>query len=369
MPKRILELDGLRGLAAILVLIAHYFGETTHGFRPLTAGWIGVDLFFVLSGFLIGTIILDNHDKPGFFWKFYLRRGARIVPVYGIVCILTLAAVALTAGHEWSDHPIDFWIYGSFSTNIAMTLWGGGGEWLKPTWTLAVEEQFYLVMPVLIAITPRRTLLPLLILLFCGSLAFRLGFASTHPQAALTLLPGRSDLLIAGVALALLHGSLDLKRYVLPLRLLSVASIACMLAVILIIPGSAGTLGQTLLSIGIASFIGAIIGGAPEGSRYKAPWLRWFGRISYALYLVHQPIAGLLHGLLLNGTPDVGTYAQVTVSLLAAGVSVAAAWASWRWLESPVLKLARALRFENEYEAGNLREPASDPRSLQPAQS
>jgi hypothetical protein len=84
LDKRIPELDGLRGLAALLVLIAHYFGYVAHGTKALAFDWLGVDLFFVLSGFLIGSIILANHTQPNFFLSFYLRRAARIVPVYGL---------------------------------------------------------------------------------------------------------------------------------------------------------------------------------------------------------------------------------------------------------------------------------------------
>jgi hypothetical protein len=103
--KRIPELDGIRGLAALAVVVAHYFGEVPHGLSALTVAWLGVDVFFVLSGFLIGSIILAQRDAPDFFRIFYLKRCARIVPVYAAVCILTLFAAAATAGHAWSDLP------------------------------------------------------------------------------------------------------------------------------------------------------------------------------------------------------------------------------------------------------------------------
>jgi peptidoglycan/LPS O-acetylase OafA/YrhL len=82
----------------------------------------------------------------------------------------------------------------------------------------------------------------------------------------------------------------------------------------------------------------AVMLGAPEGKRYRSPVLRYFGQISYALYLVHQPISGLLHGVLLDSTPDVGTLPQLGVTVLAFAVSVAVAAASWTWLERPILK-------------------------------
>jgi peptidoglycan/LPS O-acetylase OafA/YrhL len=102
--------------------------------------------------------------------------------------------------------------------------------------------------------------------------------------------------------------------------------------------------GPTLASVGIAAFLLAILLGAPEGTRYRSPVLRYFGQISYALYLVHQPISGLLHGLLLDGAPDIGTSAQWAVTLLSVLVSIAVAATSWHWLEAPILNWARAYR-------------------------
>ena len=349
MAKRIPELDGFRGLAAILVLIAHYFGEPPHGLSALTFGWIGVDIFFVLSGFLIGGIILDHHAGSGFFRVFYLRRCARIIPVYAVVCLLTLAAAALTAGHSWSDHPFGVGVYGLFATNIAMVLWGGGGEWLRPTWTLAVEEQFYFLMPLLIIATPRRFLPALLAGLMAGSLALRLVLAPVDEMAALTLLPSRSDLLVAGVGLALLNRRADLKAYLLYLRGGALFCVFSVLVLVLVSPEWLGIWGQSLFAVGVACFLGAVVNGAPEGARYGAPWLRWFGKISLALYLVHQPIAGLLHGLILDSSPDVKGAAQIAVTLLAAIASIGVSALSWRWLESPILNWAHSFRFEKPF--------------------
>jgi peptidoglycan/LPS O-acetylase OafA/YrhL len=80
--------------------------------------------------------------------------------------------------------------------------------------------------------------------------------------------------------------------------------------------------------------------GAPEGKWVRAPWLRWFGRISYCLYLVHQPVNGLLHGLLLNEAPGVGSWASVAVTLIAVALSIGIAAASWYRLEKPLLTWA-----------------------------
>ena len=98
--KRIPELDGLRGVAALAVVVAHYLGEVPHGFAALMIGWYGVDLFFVLSGFLMGSIILNHHTEPRFLTSFYRRRAARIIPIYFVVVCATIGLAALTQGNS-----------------------------------------------------------------------------------------------------------------------------------------------------------------------------------------------------------------------------------------------------------------------------
>ncbi|HEY1638009.1 MAG TPA: acyltransferase, partial [Rhizomicrobium sp.] len=85
--RRVPELDGLRGAASIMVVISHYFGEVAHGISATTFGWIGVNMFFVLSGYLIGKLILEKKDCANFFEVFYVRRFLRIIPVYMVTLI------------------------------------------------------------------------------------------------------------------------------------------------------------------------------------------------------------------------------------------------------------------------------------------
>ncbi|HEY5237557.1 MAG TPA: acyltransferase [Rhizomicrobium sp.] len=341
-PSRIPELDGVRGTSAIMVIIAHLFGEPPHGIHALTLGWLCVDVFFVLSGFLIGSIILNEYNETGFFKSFYVRRAARIIPAYALVLVVTLPLAALTAGHIWSDHPFSAWVYGTFTTNFAMGFSDGGGTWMRPTWTLAVEEQFYLLLPLVIYVTPRRLLPSLLIALWLSAFAIRVALSFHYPLAVLTLLPCRMDLLLAGTGVALLNRQFDMKRYLTVLRVIPL--VAAFVLLIVALYGKEGTfqiVSDSAASIGIASYLLAIIHGAPEGKRYRSPVLRYLGKVSYTLYLVHQSVSGLLHGLLLGGLPDVGTPAQIAVSLLAIAVSVGLASLSWYWFEAPILRWAR----------------------------
>ena len=338
-PKRIAELDGLRGTAALAVVVAHYVGEVPHGISALMFGWYGVDFFFVLSGFLMGSIILNHHTEPGFLRSFYLRRAARIIPIYFVVVCVTLLLVALTQGNTWTDHPFDALIYLLFLPNVAMSLWDGGGEWLKPAWTLAVEEQFYLVLPLLVIWIPKRFLIAALLGLCGAAIVFRYASYEINPLAALTLLPGRMDLLLGGVVLAYVTQHFELSRYLRIFRIVPLIAMVALLVVSLISREHLfPILNPTLLSLGFASFLLAVLLGAPEGRRYRSPVLRYFGQVSYALYLVHQPISGVLHGIILNGRPDIESFPQIAVTILAFSVSVAAAAASWKWLEQPILK-------------------------------
>ncbi len=177
---RIPELDGIRGLAIGMVLLWHYFvypataalataAPTTALSYALVFGrltWTGVDLFFVLSGFLIGGILLDARKAANYFQVFYTRRFFRIVPIYAA---LLLVFPSLITVMEWS-HPGNFnWLtadalpwysYWTFTQNFwmaaAATL---GANALGITWSLAIEEQFYLTLPLLVRLLAGRRLL------------------------------------------------------------------------------------------------------------------------------------------------------------------------------------------------------------------
>jgi peptidoglycan/LPS O-acetylase OafA/YrhL len=159
--------------------------------------------------------------------------------------------------------------------------------------------------------------------------------------AASVLLPSRMDLLLGGVILAVVHRKCDWSRFLLFFRL-NWAACIILLDVILLTVGQQfmELVAGTVTSIGIANFMLAAFYGAPEGRWVRANWLRWFGKISYCLYLVHQPVNGLLHGLLLNEAPSVGSAASVAVTLVAMALSITIAAASWHWLEKPILTWA-----------------------------
>jgi len=223
---RIPALDGLRGVAILLVLLRHaVFGVSsvqgieTHSrltFLFLAMGqltWSGVDLFFVLSGFLIGGILLDVRSSPRYFQTFYLRRAYRILPLYFLVIGLSLlphlaAEFSAARAAHTSPLPMPWWVYALFVQNFWMAHLGTfGPSGIGITWSLAIEEQFYLTIPLVIRkVRPRNLLIVLLMVIVCAPwLRVLLHSSMAFPGlASYVLTPARADGLSLGVLAALL---------------------------------------------------------------------------------------------------------------------------------------------------------------------
>jgi peptidoglycan/LPS O-acetylase OafA/YrhL len=169
---KILELEGLRGLAILLVTLHHFWPSSGSFYERFFAvghlGWIGVDLFFVISGLLIGGILLDTREDPGYFRNFYARRVVRIFPLYYLLVLTVYALVPTVQAYlhkvsylqsefiAQSGHPL--W-YLLFSGNIREAIRGVEPAYmLAPLWSISIEEQFYFCAPLLIMSLPRRRL-------------------------------------------------------------------------------------------------------------------------------------------------------------------------------------------------------------------
>jgi peptidoglycan/LPS O-acetylase OafA/YrhL len=334
MNKRIVALDGLRGFACLVVVVAHYFGETQHHLPCLALGWAGVELFFCLSGFLIGGILLDNRESPSYFRTFYLRRALRIFPIY-YVCITLVLLI----------HPDRLAIfYYTYTGNIAMVASGFGSEWLKPTWTLCVEEQFYMLLPLLLYVVPARWLVRVIVTLIVLPMVLR------HHGVGPILLTDRMDALLMGVLAAYAIRNPAWSKWLTcnnrrALKALTLVAIALIpLAISLDV---FDIFGWTATAGAFTGLILLIVDGSQEAARFRSPVLCWFGTISYCLYLIHQPIAGILHGLILGSHPDLETLAQAGVSVLAIAVSVGIAALSWYLFERPLLRYGQRFTYGN----------------------
>lgn len=355
--RRVIALDGLRGLMTIFVVISHYFGEVPSGLSVFMVGWVAVDMFFVLSGYLVGKLILDKRHAANFLTVFYVRRACRTLPIYGL-CVLAIFGLVGAIDRPWARAETNFplWSYLTFSQNVFMAAQNAAGHaWLSPTWTMGLEEHFYLALPLLFLFVPRRRLAATLCAIMLAAVFLRAGILLLAPDwwmTTLVFLPTRADVLVCGVLGALLLASpraagprLDLSlRLAAPLLLVA----TCLLKLLDGEPGIVfRALGPLAVSLGCTAFVLTLVRGAPEAIRFRAPSLRFFGTTSYAVYLTHMPVLGLMHGLVLGTKPDIGTPAQWGVTVAALPVCVAVGWLLTRLVEAPVSAYGRTWRWQD----------------------
>jgi peptidoglycan/LPS O-acetylase OafA/YrhL len=358
-------LDGLRGIAIILVMLHHltYYRPTTGIDARIASvlhfGWAGVDLFFVLSGFLITGILLDTRDSGRYFTSFYARRTLRIFPLYYLVLVLALVVLPrFPEVHTVLAGPVDMppqWPYWSYLTNFSIAERGWVHGWLDVAWSLAIEEQFYLVWPLVIWWCPPR-LLPLLCTAIFVTEVFARSFARASDVPALSIYVVtwfRLDGFAIGalLAVALRRGIMPaLDRLVPAVVIVGVAG----LIVVTILGGHTWWWNRRMQQFGyslIAVAAGAMLVSAisrPADSLWprmlSAGWLRAFGQYSYCLYLIHLPVMRAVREYVFNPeeyetlelAPWIG---QVLFYFAATAPAFALAWLSWRWFESPILRL------------------------------
>ena len=245
---RVAALDGLRGLMTLFVLFSHYVVEVPHGIGIFSVGWVAVIVFFVLSGYLVGWLIIEKQESGNFLFVFYLRRMCRTFPTYFLSTALLLAVSAWLGDRSWTHGPppLPAWSYFVFAQNVFITLRESVGlHWLSPTWTLALEEQFYVLAPLLFLGVPRRLWVPVLSLLCAAGLGLRAYgvLSGTLSFAPLVLMPASMDVLCAGLLLAVLvkRGAIDWARWSRPLR---IAPIVVMFGVALVQRLDGGVVGH-----------------------------------------------------------------------------------------------------------------------------
>ncbi|HKS84315.1 MAG TPA: acyltransferase [Pseudolabrys sp.] len=355
--RRVVCLDGVRGLMTIMVLISHYFGEIPHGITALMFGWIAVDMFFVLSGYLVGKLILEKQHNDNFFKVFYVRRVCRTLPIYFVCLAVNIVLMAAFAA-PWvdADRPLPIWSYFTFTQNIFMATTGNiGAHWISPTWTLAIEEHFYLIVPLLFVVIPRRRIALTLAGIAMGALVIRAAafeLMDNQGLIGLVLLPTRADILTAGLLAAVVIKSdrVPWARFDYPLRLAPIV-LLIMASVMRIVDKDTGhsfdIFGPLLVSVGCAVFLLTLVRGAPEAKRFHSRFLGFFNDTSYAVYLTHLPVLGLMHGLILGTRPDLVSGAQWIVTFAALPVCVLVAWILTVLVEKPITNYGRSWAWSN----------------------
>ena len=364
-PRHIPALDGVRGLAIALVMMLHA-GAILRDL-PIAAylqwGWMGVDLFFVLSGFLITRILLDTRTDAHYFRRFYIRRGLRIWPLYYlfVVCVVLLLHVLrrhAPATGEGADltiaSPLCLYIFFVQNLNPA-SIFGLRDSLLSITWSLCIEEHFYLLWPVLVRFLSPRTLPRLLIAILAISPFMRLALAcglrdqpySMWYQAVNRLTPFHLDSIAAGCLLCLLwSGIRNRSRAMHWFTVLFIAGLA------LSIFTFANQLDRTVFSFcysAVAAMFTGLVGMALLGrfaAFFTQPWLKYLGKISFGLYLIHPVVFLAFQSHHLFQRVGMAQHIQLAEGLAvipAIALSIAIAHLSWKFYESRVLALKASL--------------------------
>lgn len=369
--RRLDSLDGWRGVAILLVFVRHYF-LTNHVHLLLiqaaswiaSAGWIGVDLFFVLSGFLITGILLDTRGHRHYFRNFYARRTLRIFPLYYGVLFLALALTPL-AHLRWQIGDIAHFLYvGNVAVQINPTL-NAINPWvnLNAIWSLAVEEQFYLLWPLVVLFIADRRALRWIAGFMGVALLMRVGLLFLLPAGrafewSYQVLPMRADGLLCGAAAAILFRTGSAAEAVRRLRLPSWIAAAGIAAIVahdrrlefhseissaLVFP-CLGILFARLLLLALHSGSWAFRIGSTG-------WLRFFGRYSYGMYIFHT----LLNTVSLMRWLQMWTHSEAlggvlyVLSMLV--LTTVAAVLSYEFYERHFLKLKRRFSYSAEMAA------------------
>jgi len=365
--KRVKGLDGVRGFAILWVLLYHLYALVPKA--PWAAipglgwfagyGWMGVSLFFALSGYLIIPMLAEQKGDPHFFGRFWCRRAFRLLPIYVILLLSFLAAVAYwpaaSPGRErLLDTAIPFWSYWAFVQNLLMSSRRYmGSEWLRVSWSLAVEIQFYALICLVVYVLPRVALVRWLVALAGGVLLLRYAVVFLNPGAStplVLLLPSRLDAFLLGGLVALVParvpGISERKRQWIALALLVASGGAfCWFAA-----GGFGDRTQyalptyyLMLSLGSAAFLDLCATSSPVVQWWmeSAPMIR-AGKLSYFIYLFHLPLAWTIYAVGFGMEPNL----QSAKALAVMGACLLAIYGlgelSFRIIEGPLIRRSHA---------------------------
>lgn len=351
-PSHIRALDGFRGTAIVLVLLFHLFPF----YKMFAFGWMGVDLFFVLSGLLITGILIDSKGEPNYYTRYLAKRVLRIFPLYYAFLVLFFIVFPLVGLADQipdfsylSDHQPWYWAYLQnwlvlFDENFPQA------NFLSHFWSLAIEEQFYVFWPLVVYITPRNRMLYVCLLFIMISLMLRITLiafdVSTVKAYVFTF--SRLDGHCIGAAIATMlripHLQEKLNHITKPVMIttavLTLAVIGVGRSLSFAHPAFA-TVGYTVIDLffgacmvfALSSHTGNLIKAVAENFI-----LVFFGKYSYGMYVYHIPVYFLVQNYL-NGIVD----KPLIVSLLALFGTIVAAMVSFHAFEKHFLKLKSSL--------------------------
>jgi peptidoglycan/LPS O-acetylase OafA/YrhL len=326
-------LDGLRAVAVVMVFVHHAFHA------PLL--WAGVDLFFILSGYLITDILLRDSERMGFrkmLGRFYWRRAVRILPAYVLALVLLYPLVHVELRKDW-------YYYAFFLQNVPFAFRLIPWSALMPMWSLAVEQHFYLVWPVLVYFLPRQWLTPVLVVIVVGSPLLRWVCTPlfSYPEAIYTLTPFRLDDMAFGALAAVWLPRCNAKATVHWAQGSMVVG-AVAYGLLSVHPwfrrgANTAVFNSLAYSLDLVVLGGLFVWAAMAERTWLARMLssaplRGLGRISYMFYLLHLGVLIVVFQY----------FGAVTGTAVAFVVTAALATVSWFALERPVLSMSRSHR-------------------------
>ncbi len=371
--RRIPEIDGYRGIAVAMGLFSHFVRGAILTHPPALLGylnastrlfWSTLDLFFLLSGFLIGGHLLDARDSRNYFKTYYIRRASRILPVYFL--FLGLVALAYHFVYRPIGAPLDWafaaklpwYAYLSFAQNLWMAKWNTvGPPVLAITWSLAVEEQFYLTLPFLIKFV-RRSTLPYV---FAAGIVLapivRLYIVHrfpTHLWATYVLLPCRMDALFLGALCAYFLRMPEGWNWVITRRGTLWTMFFVLLAGMPALNNTGVPLTLLYITVGygwMCAFYATVLILALTDSQslfsrvMRRRWLTTLGAIAYGVFLFHFGIYSLFvwlftgHGWLLASWKDLG------VTLLSVAFTIGFCKLLWQYFEKPIIRWSHSWQY------------------------
>jgi peptidoglycan/LPS O-acetylase OafA/YrhL len=374
--ERVPELDGLRGTAILMVVVFHYLaqqgavaggGLTSILQRVVLMGWSGVDLFFVLSGFLIGGILVEARNSPSYFKTFYTRRFFRIIPIYylWILAYVVLVGVAGAVLRAHSNSGVimapGMPIYAQFFflQNLMVFPFAGlAGAWFGHLWSLAVEEQFYLASPLVVRLLSTRMLTIFLACVIAAVPLLRVVLLVGHTNAGLVsvLMPCRADSLAIGMLAAVLWRRERFREWLSNQSGILYSILATLFAGVVALwkwSPQSQTLGME--SIGftwMAAFYVVILLLAlvrregPIARLARMAWLRELGRVSYCVYIIHLVVNVVCHSLLRRAPPATSDWRGAAVTVFSAFATYCIAWISWKVFEGPLVRLGHSFKYQ-----------------------
>jgi peptidoglycan/LPS O-acetylase OafA/YrhL len=371
--ERAKALDGLRGISIILVMAFHIFKradfftkhEILHFVTSISyIGWLGVDVFFALSGFLITSILLKTRDGNHYFKNFYARRILRIFPLYYVFIVVMLLALPTLIPDYTANIPVIapflFFYIQNWMGRLGVV---GLPAFLSVTWSLAIEEQFYLIWPAVVYHTRRETLIKIGLGIILISLLYRIQAVLFWQSAEYvanffyfdTLT--RFSEIIFGAVLAALFIDPDwrarIRLFSLPIFLVSFSAYAALC--IYLFPGLIPYYSNipltlwsyTLVPLFSTSLIGILVTGSETNlirRFFQNKILVFFGKYSYSMYLLHMPVALLL----LNPMYDThlrGWKMYFAYIVLAYVITALGALFTWHFLEKHMLNLKKYFEY------------------------